>query len=140
MSFPIRWNPVDVVFEAQDDGTTVVDDDYRVPLGERERGAQFTLDGQPALKRRSLEQVLRTRAGDDESSRLKIVIPTKVFKAAVPTRWDATNKEPTIVKGYKVVSIAGRPCDLVVVEVRPQSPLRGGVLLWYVELEQAEEA
>lgn len=128
---PVRMNLVEVVVRKLSKDRTGWDPDFEEPLGPKDRTGEVVLRGQvnfgsagAAFERRS-----RSLTGDRAESDGRLVFRKTDLDAA----------GVTIEKGDQVVRIAGLPADMLVAEVRPESPLGGAFLLFYAELEHNRE-
>lgn len=130
-------NLVDVQLEQLDVAATIFDEDFNVPVGGaaagKARGPAIDLRAQANFGQSAggnrWEQRAPSRTGDATDSAGHLV-----FRAS-----DLDDAGVVVKKGDRVISIAGRGCDYLVREVRPESLLGGKFLLLYVELEENKE-
>ena len=124
--FPVFMNLVPISIRQLDTVATHIDSDFREPISRKVQGAPVLLYGQVNLGSKTYEERETGRTGDE--------IPTighLVFEKAV---LDAASV--ILRKGDRVVGIASQATDLMIREVRPESPLNGDFLLIYCELEE----
>ncbi len=127
MAFPIQMNLVDVVIDRADTSSstgTFYDDDFREPSVPTVREPGVTLQAQVNFSVGSSARRNRSRTGDDPQSRGHIVTTPDLLGAAGLTE---------LLKGDRITSIAGAAFDLEIIEVRPESYLLGGPLLFYAD-------
>ena len=128
---PAKMNLVDIVVRQLLHEETQWDPDFEEPVGDKQRTQELTLRGQPNLgeNRAALERRTSSLTGDKAESRGHIVFRIADLEAA----------GVQLAKGDQVVGIAGQAVDLLITEVRPESPLRESFLLLYAELEQRQD-
>lgn len=130
MALPLRLNLIRVVIEQLNTTTTVEDPDFREAVGTKKYASQVVLEGQVNLasKPKYFMQA-PSRTGDMEPTMGHLVFRKRDLDAA----------GVTLVKGDRVVEVGPvatpTPIDSKLVEVRPESPLRGDFLLIYAEFK-----
>ena len=130
VSFPFRINKVDIEIRPLSTTSIVLDDDFREPLTQDIFGDPVMLRGQPNFGDSSHNKETRvaTPTGDWDPSEGHII-----FKKA---DLDSGGFTPT--PGDVITKIAGQDFSadadrLRIIEVRPESPLRGEFKLIYCE-------
>ncbi len=129
---PRRMNLVDITIEQISVADTEYDEDYQMPVGGKEaRPTTIQVKGQVNFGDggHQFEARQPSMTGDRIPSTSHIVFRT----------CDLEEAGITIKKDDRVISIAGEDVDLLVDEVRGESPLDGGYLLRYVELVSNKE-
>lgn len=136
---PARMNLRSIEFEVLDRQRVVLDSDFDEPIGGDLRGQRFTVDGQYNFRGGPFKRRSTRLSGDEET-----VVGHLVFRmcdlidGGLATKNNGTI-DITLKKGDRVIRIGKRTLDLEIVEVRPESPLRGDFLLVYVDLVQGRE-
>jgi len=128
---PERMNTVEIVVRKLSKDRTHWDRDFEEPVTKKDRSAEVTLHGQVNLGRAGAAFARRSPSltGDRVESDGHLV-----FRKA-----DLDAAGVTLAKGDRVVRIASEDVDFLLTEVRPESPLRGGFLLVYAELDHNRE-
>lgn len=124
MGFPIRMNPVWVEIAQLNKASTQWDSDYKEPVGgQHDYDSVIQVKCQVNLGSKEFKRRERTERGEGQPT-----FGHLVFKKEY---WDRLGL--TIKKGDRVKKIAEHDVDFEIMEVRPESPLRGKTLLYYVE-------
>jgi len=127
---PFRMNLVSIKIMSFSHTSTNWDPDFREPVSDKSFESVVEVKGQVNWGRKDDKVLRRTRVGDAEPSYCWLVFRKK----------DLEDQGVEIKKNDKVIEIAGKSVDLVVNEVRNESPLRGEFLLTYVDLREPKEA
>lgn len=133
-AFPVKWNPVTIkIRQLQTSGSNLtIDPIFNEAASPISFGSEITLEGQVNLMNRSFDRLFYSLTGDQKGS-----FGHLTFKNPITT----TGGTPvTLRKGDKITSIAGVASDLFITQIRPESPLNGEILLWYVEFTNNQEA
>ena len=132
MTLPKRLNLIRIVLGQLDKTSTFVDDDFRQQVGAKRRFTEVIVQGQIniGLRRgKKLAVTARGKTGDEEKSRGHCL-----FRRA-----DLKKQGVVIQKGDQILRVGPTGDEVVVngvvIEIRPESPLRGAFLLDYVEFE-----
>jgi hypothetical protein len=129
MGHPFRYNPVWVEIVQLNKAATQWDDDYKEPIGgAKSYDSVIRVRAQVNLGSKQFYERERSDRGEETPSRGHLV-----FKKEY---WDAQGL--TITRGDRIKKIAEHDCDFEIMEVRPESPLRGKTLLYYVEFEKRD--
>lgn len=127
--YPINMNLVDITIKQLDVVSTHVDSDFREPISRKVEGAPITLQGQVNFGSKSFRDDSDERSGNNP-----ITIGHVLFKKST-----LDDLSVVIRKGDRVIAIASQATDLIIHEVRPESPLDGDFLLIYCELEEDKQ-
>lgn len=126
---PIRFNPVPISIRQLDVAATHVDSDFNEPISRKVEGTVITVDGQINFGNKIFNELEQSRTGDELTT-----VGHLLFR-----KCDLDNASLVLKKGDRVVAIASQATDLIIREVRPESPLNGDFLLIYCELEEDRE-
>ena len=131
MAFPIKWNPVTVKIRQLEKSESYNDPDFSEPASPLTFGDEVIMEAQVNFMSRNFEGLMRTMTGDAENSSGHLVFRNPIA--------DTSGTSITLQKGDKITEIAGVSTDLFIMEVRPESPLNGVFLLWYVRFSHNQE-
>jgi len=127
--YPISMNLVDITIKQLDVVNTHVDSDFREPISRKVEGASITLQGQINFGNKAFKNDSDERSGNNA-----LTIGHVLFKKSV-----LDDQSIVLRKGDRVIAIASQATDLIIHEVRPESPLDGDFLLIYCELEEDKQ-
>jgi len=136
MGLPKRLNLIRIVLEQLNPAGTFIDSDFREQIGAKQRTAEVVVRGQinlGLLRGRKLKETARSMTGDQEKSKGRIYFRRADLKALGVT----IKKGDRVLRAGPVgdeVSIDG-----VVIQIRPEAPLRGTFLLDVIEFEHDRE-
>jgi hypothetical protein len=130
MIYPFRMNMVRIKIAQLNTTTTQKDPDFREAVGVKHYSTPIELEGQVNLATKpKYFMSAPSRTGDMEPTRGKLVFRKR----------DLTAAGVTLQKGDKIIEVGPvsdpTPIDCELVEVRPESPLRGDFLLIVAEFE-----
>lgn len=138
MAPPFYMNTVEIKFrrvltrDLHPTPTDDWDDDFREPVNKKRFEGPFTFQAQVNTGRiRQFDQRIPSSIGDATDTSMHLVFSNTDYPSTLPL----------IKKGDLVVEIGGRVVDLLVDQVRPESPLRSfgsSSLISYVELIENE--
>lgn len=109
----------------------VEDQYYQEPAAPVSFGTEFSVEGQVNLMNRNFEQYMLSFTGNKKDASGHLVIKNPIV--------DTGGNSITLKPGDKITEIAGVAVDYFIKEVRPESPLNGSFLLWYVEFSSNEQ-
>lgn len=115
--FPLRMNLQEITIEQLDISSTEIDSDFREPLQQKTYGPPIVLSGQVNMGSKEFEARERSRYYGD----YPVSTPHLVFK-----REDLIGLGVTLQKGDRVIEIDAVPMNLLIDEVRFESPLSAG--------------
>lgn len=107
------------------------DPDFGEPAAPMTYASEVTLEGQVNFGSKQYEELLRSLTGNAKST-----FGHCVFKNPIV---DTSGSSVTLAIGDKITEIAGETMELYITEVRPESPLNGEFLLWYVSFTDNQE-
>jgi hypothetical protein len=124
--YPIKMNTVNVIIKQLIRDTEMLDEDWREMKGSYRYEEPITLKAQVNFGDggAKFEELSYSMTGDQENTSGHLVFSVKYL----------TDNGITLRKGDVVTSIAGISTELVINQLRYESPLRGGFLLLYVNL------
>jgi len=121
---PVRYNPVTVKFVRIEPTNTQWDEDYKEAIGGNPAyGSEIEFQCQVNFGQKEYFRRQRTERGEARPSYGWLTFKMKYWE----------DNSVNLKKGDRITGVAGQAADFEIMEVRPESPLRGGFLLMYVE-------
>jgi hypothetical protein len=133
-------NEVSIVISPLDGDKTVLDPDYREPVGPKRFASDITLLGQVNYGSKKFKRKTASSTGDKQETLGHLVFSVAYLKKEGIVEEVGGTLACSVRTGDHIASIAGVACDHEIVEVRPESPLRGGFLLLYMDFTHPQEA
>ncbi len=131
MALPYKWNPVTIKVRQLQISSAYQDPDFSEPASPITFGDEILMEAQVNMMSRNFEGLLRSLTGDKENSNGHLVFRNPIA--------DTSGNLVGLQKGDKITEMAGVATDLFITEARPESPLNGTFLLWYVRFTQNQE-
>lgn len=138
MSLPAKWNPVAVTVTHVDVAATPIDPVFKNPVNRKARPTSTNYQAQVNFGLKIDEKRFRTLMGDRPITKARSRIVLRSCDLAPNTVLEIPKKGDKITALY-VGTPAELAVDYLIEEVRPESPLNGVPLLWYVEFERDRE-